>query len=314
MGKASRARREKVAEFIQHQERENVRKHECFYDRWLNSGSPKYSWLSDTWGNSHEVFDITNVWEYCHRKAPEFFSRKGEPLDYDLWIDLNQKLLIDCRLPYFDMFFYWKSAKRTYAATMYNGIAASDWDKGDPFYIEFGTFFEYRAGSGGIQQTNSCRVMIDADGTNVAFQDIGSNGGTFANDDPITEGYIARDIAVVFAAITLMNCRGIEIVEHVPTAEVDRKYQEYYGKLITRHKTLAISPVRKVYDYERGERQPVLGLMPEHLVRGNPARYTDAAPLFGKYVRTVWRPAHVRGNPKRGRVLKDYKVKAPNDN
>lgn len=49
--------------------------------------------------------------------------------------------------------------------------------------------------------------------------------------------------------------------------------------------------------------------MAECLVRGNFATYTDDKPLFGKYSGTFWRPAHLRGDPDNGIVLKDYAIK-----
>lgn len=51
-----------------------------------------------------------------------------------------------------------------------------------------------------------------------------------------------------------------------------------------------------------------------HLVRGHPAHYGDCCPgqheprklLFGKHQGVYWIPAHMRGDPERGEVLKDY--------
>ena len=43
-----------------------------------------------------------------------------------------------------------------------------------------------------------------------------------------------------------------------------------------------------------------------HLVRGHFVRYTDAAPLFGKYTGTFWRSPHLRGDAERGAIAKIY--------
>ena len=48
--------------------------------------------------------------------------------------------------------------------------------------------------------------------------------------------------------------------------------------------------------------------MPLHLRRGSFARYTEDAPLFGKYVGTFWRPHTTVGDRKQGEVVKDYQV------
>jgi len=42
------------------------------------------------------------------------------------------------------------------------------------------------------------------------------------------------------------------------------------------------------------------------LVRGHFATYTQERPLFGRYAGTVFIPAHVRGTPEAGIVIKDY--------
>jgi len=50
-----------------------------------------------------------------------------------------------------------------------------------------------------------------------------------------------------------------------------------------------------------------------HLVRGH-FRWYGAAGLFGKHRdRMVWVPAHERGDPRRGRITKDYEVGADSD-
>jgi hypothetical protein len=46
----------------------------------------------------------------------------------------------------------------------------------------------------------------------------------------------------------------------------------------------------------------------EHRVRGHFKIYTEAKPLFGKYVRTIWVPEHVRGDDSYGEIRKDYEV------
>jgi hypothetical protein len=48
-----------------------------------------------------------------------------------------------------------------------------------------------------------------------------------------------------------------------------------------------------------------------HDVRANWACYTPAKPLFGKVAGMVWRRSHLKGNPERGAVEKDYEVVAP---
>jgi hypothetical protein len=46
----------------------------------------------------------------------------------------------------------------------------------------------------------------------------------------------------------------------------------------------------------------------DHVVRGHFRIYTEARPLFGKYVRTVWVAEHRRGDDSYGTIRKDYEV------
>ena len=47
-----------------------------------------------------------------------------------------------------------------------------------------------------------------------------------------------------------------------------------------------------------------------HMVRGHFATYTGAAPLFGKYTGTFWRPWRLAGNPEAGVIETDYRLDA----
>lgn len=52
------------------------------------------------------------------------------------------------------------------------------------------------------------------------------------------------------------------------------------------------------------------GLNRHHSVMGNWAYYSPDAPMLGHTSGWVWRPAHMRGNQKRGKIDKDYNVSA----
>lgn len=75
----------------------------------------------------------------------------------------------------------------------------------------------------------------------------------------------------------------------------------------TKYHTLEITPMKRVLEREgqlgkSGLRHAL------HIVRGHFAHYTPEHPLFGKFVGTVWREAHVRGSVSEGVVDKDYSV------
>lgn len=48
-----------------------------------------------------------------------------------------------------------------------------------------------------------------------------------------------------------------------------------------------------------------------HLVRGHFVRYSDTAPLFGKYAGTFWRSPHMRGDAAHGSISKIYEPQSP---
>lgn len=53
------------------------------------------------------------------------------------------------------------------------------------------------------------------------------------------------------------------------------------------------------------------GEIPLHHVRGHFKTYTPQAPLLGKHVGTYWWSHYVAGNPERGEVISDYRIKEP---
>jgi hypothetical protein len=105
--------------------------------------------------------------------------------------------------------------------------------------------------------------------------------------------------------LALLNASNVGLVNHEPDPVVNAAYKLKFGRGLTHYKTLAIRTLN-----QRGYADPkdYQGLMPLHLRRGNFAHYTDAAPLFGKYTGTFWRPATLVGEEKRGIVVKDYKI------
>lgn len=48
--------------------------------------------------------------------------------------------------------------------------------------------------------------------------------------------------------------------------------------------------------------------LPLHTVRGHFKEFTEAAPLFGRYVGRFWWHSHIRGKESLGKVEKDYRI------
>ncbi len=125
----------------------------------------------------------------------------------------------------------------------------------------------------------------------------------------VVSGSILRWALQVMA---LLNCKNVEREEHVPPEKLSRKHERRFGKPLTRYYTLNLPGVS---DTRRADDTPGTGpkgVTALHLCRGHFKTYTDKKPLFGKRTGTYWWPQTVRGSKKRGEVIKDYAVKAPN--
>lgn len=302
MGKASRARREKIAEFLEKQEKDGLRQHERMIDRLRDLRYESYVDLQPP----AIIVDGSDVYAYCieHIFTPDFGN---QPFD--------SGGLADCRPPFNRVFIEFSNTNfDVLDQDIYFGFGDNSYgvmlefdalDDREGYSIRFSFFYD------------DCH--LDSDGKAQVVLD---NRGHFDILDgpqyfPYHRNMGARNNCALYAALltlTLMNCRNVQLVDYVPSPETDKKYQQYFGKPITRHKILRINTVRKVYDTERDSNGQNTTPKSWHFVRSHPATYTDAAPLLGKLVGTFWRPAHVRGDVKRGMTSKDYDVQAPSEN
>lgn len=111
-------------------------------------------------------------------------------------------------------------------------------------------------------------------------------------------------------AFSLINCQNISLEDAIPSNDEKMAYEGRFNTPVTKYKVLRVNPVGKRHDREDKPQQQ-FDIMPLHIRRGNFAHYTDDAPLFGKYTGTFWRPATAVGNAKNGVVVKDYKLGEP---
>lgn len=138
-------------------------------------------------------------------------------------------------------------------------------------------------------------------------------------DDDVTEGkdpgavkrsgYAVDHIAhTVVNALCFMNARGTLVDRSCQQPRPERRRREKAGlKPAVRFNTVNIRPLLTRYASAHAAPR---GSQPFHWVRGNFARYTEDAPLFGKYVGTVYRPLHAAGKKSDGQVVKSYTVEA----
>lgn len=106
--------------------------------------------------------------------------------------------------------------------------------------------------------------------------------------------------------LAFMNCKNA-ILEPVEPNAQENKRRAKHGKLpLMRYHVLKIKPFGARSDTEgqgRTHASPAL-----HIRRGHFATYTDAAPLFGKYVGTYWKDQMLVGRKSNRVVVKDYEM------
>lgn len=125
--------------------------------------------------------------------------------------------------------------------------------------------------------------------------------------------FLENFVPVVCLAFCFCNCKNTEILDVTAEMEPEEKIKRRLKLPTVRRVTCKITDKPKLYrkwsDQPLG--MPSLdGVNAFHLCRGNFATYTDAAPLFGKYVGRYWRPPHTKGKKEHGEIEKVY-VAAP---
>lgn len=124
------------------------------------------------------------------------------------------------------------------------------------------------------------------------------------NDDATEAAYVS---GVALLCLKFIACRNIELIDQSASPDDNAAFERKFGVPMTKYKVLRVNSIGKQYGREDKPQQQ-FDIMPLHIRRGNFAHYTDEAPLFGKFTGTFWRPATTVGNAKNGMVVKDYKV------
>jgi len=123
-------------------------------------------------------------------------------------------------------------------------------------------------------------------------------------------GAVVRD---ALYAISLMNCKNIEVVDGGFTDDgLSPKQIRGGGRFRVAFKVLKVT-VGKTRTYVLGKATSGESAnLPVHLVRGHFAEYTPERPMFGRNGShgKFWIPAHARGTIENGIVVKDYEVTA----
>lgn len=133
---------------------------------------------------------------------------------------------------------------------------------------------------------------------------------TFPSQEISAEQYqrhIWGDLRLLEHFLLLINCKNIEVINHLAPEKLNKK-REAKGltPLFTYH-TLHV----KVFKQKRKAFESVDPTNIHnrvHLCRGHFKEYTAEAPLFGKYTGLWWWQPNIRGQNRKGIVMKDYEV------
>jgi predicted DNA-binding protein len=107
--------------------------------------------------------------------------------------------------------------------------------------------------------------------------------------------------------LRLINCKNIEAEIIEPPTKLNKSRQRKGKKPFLSYKVLTINAPGQ----GRAGSVPIgTGTTPRvHLCRGHFKTYTDDKPLLGKHTGTYWWQPLVRGDKKKGVVMKDYKIR-----
>lgn len=120
--------------------------------------------------------------------------------------------------------------------------------------------------------------------------------------DDMIEDCAKLDCFLAYSLI-LLNCKNI-ITERIdPAPALNKKRRKRRKQELYSYHILKIKPTG---GSKKGESFPTGDHNRVHLCRGHFKLYTTAAPLFGRYTGLYWWQPHVRGQNKKGIVLKDY--------
>lgn len=114
------------------------------------------------------------------------------------------------------------------------------------------------------------------------------------------------DLSLFYQSLLLLSCKNI-ITEKILAPEALNKKRRKAGKqeLFDYHVLNVVLPSKK-----RGYQEATEPLSHNrvHLCRGHFKEYTAEHPLFGHYIGLYWWQPYVRGQNKKGIVMKDYSI------
>lgn len=101
----------------------------------------------------------------------------------------------------------------------------------------------------------------------------------------------------------------LDMIHHTPNRQQQRKAARKGNLPLNEYYELTKYPKGKHPSRSVSSGNKSQGLNRHHSVMGNWAYYSPDSPMLGHTSGWVWRPAHMRGNKRRGTIDKDYVVK-----
>lgn len=120
-----------------------------------------------------------------------------------------------------------------------------------------------------------------------------------SNDD-------VSELTYLHGFLMLLNCKNIAAEEVHPPSKLNKKRLRSNKLPLFSYKTLSVNPGA---GSSRGGKNGIpLNHNRIHLCRGHFKHYSEDAPLFGRITGLWWWQPHVRGQNRKGVVMKDYIV------
>jgi hypothetical protein len=135
--------------------------------------------------------------------------------------------------------------------------------------------------------------------------------GTQEQRDGVANVFVYDIIYPSLLALSFMHCKNVRTTIEEPPTKLSRIHKKATGRPLLRYHVLQIDHMKAAL--KKTGKGGTMGLAQAlHICRGYFSSYGqdgNTGLLFGKFKGRFWIPDHVRGNAKRGIVLKDYEVK-----
>jgi hypothetical protein len=142
-------------------------------------------------------------------------------------------------------------------------------------------------------------------------------------NEELLEAVTLHPFSVFLHTLNFMQCANIRTVYVQPPEKLARKHRKrgHVKQGLVGYHVLRISPSGPAQQSRSNGNGEASGLVAFHPVRGEFHHYGDCCPglhppkglLFGRHTGRFWVPAHVRGNPERGVIVRDFELEPVED-